>query len=141
MSQLVSSRKTFDFRNDKELINALANVPDILFVVMNQEAIWLILEHNGGKTNDGDELKTPATVKRMRNAPKSQKKPGIPNVPPVDQQRQRESMSVLKQWGRENGMDIDDRYPLTPGTVNDLLKKKGKGKLSQKRRLKWESLF
>ena len=142
LSQLVSTRKTFDFRHDKELINALSNIPDILFVVLNKEAIWLILEHNEGKTNEGVEIRTPNTIKKRPDAPKqSAKKQSAKKPSQRDRRRQRESMQLLQDWGQEHGMDIDTRYPLTPGTVNDLLSKKGKGKLSTKRRLKWESLF
>ena len=144
LSQLVSSRKTFDFKDDLPLIKVLANVPDILFVVMNQKAVSLILDQNDGKTTDGSqELRTPNTVKKR---PRVTFKPPVQS--PKQRKRQRESLQALQDWGRENDMDIDTRYPLTPRTVQNILEptigiygKKGKGKLSQKRRLKWESLF
>ena len=148
LSQLVSSRKTFDYKDDLALIKVLANVPDILFVVMNEKAVSMILDANDGKTTDGtQELRTPNTVKKR---PRVTFKPPVETPKEIKKQREssKRASQILQDWGRENDIELDTRYPLTPRTVRDILNpttstsgKKGKGKLSQKRRLKWESLF
>ena len=148
MVDLVDSKKKLKYHNPA-IISVLSEVSDILFIVKNQEATWQILE---GARVRNTPMRTPVpnTVKKGRSGlrPRHQKKNEQNEQNERNEQNarnalQRESLSVLQDWGKDHGIDIDTRYPIPDDVARELVRnKRGKGKINKRLpKIKWESLF
>ena len=123
LTNLVKPNKTFKYMINGELLDVLAKIPGILNVVQNEQA-------------QGE-------IKRRQ----------LQSAQPDREQRRRESMTNLKNWGAAYGLlPIDESIPLPDDEVEGLLRsppvgayvpspKKGSGGKIKRGRIQWKSLF